>query len=262
VPETVLDRIVDAVRRRLEVTPPRPQLAEAAARAAERRRVSGRRSLAEAVQLRAPAVIAEYKRASPSAGVLREDLDPVDLASTYCASGAAAISVVTEPDFFAGDPVWIASVREAVPLPVLRKDFVVCRRQLEETVLLGADAVLLIQRILRPEAVGELVGAAHELGLEVLLEVFADEDPAPAAASEADLIGVNARDLSTFEMRFDRVAELAEALPSDRPRVAESGIHGRNDLDRLERVGYDAFLIGQHLVTADEPGAALRALIE
>jgi indole-3-glycerol phosphate synthase len=260
VAETVLDRIVEAVRQRLQETPPRPDLREAAAATAERRLSSDRRSLAQAVRMRSPAVIAECKRASPSAGVLRQGLDPEVLAKTYAGAGAAAISVVTEPDFFAGDPAWIASVRAAVELPVLRKDFIFCRRQLEETVLLGADAVLLIQRILSAEAVDELVGAAHELGLEVLLEVFADEDPAPTAASDADLIGVNARDLSTFEMRFDRVAELAEVLPTDRPRVAESGIHNRSDLDRLAGAGYDAFLVGQYLVTADDPGSALREL--
>jgi len=258
--DTVLDRIVAAVRQRLEDSPASPELGLLALDAAHRRRREGLRSLHRVLTVNDPAVIAECKRRSPSAGVLRPDFDPCALARAYAAAGAAAISVVTEPDYFGGDPLWLERVRAAVELPVLRKDFIVCRRQLEETAVLGADAVLLIQRILDPETLRELLLVASELHLEVLLEVFADEDPTPAVSSGAAIIGVNARDLATFEVRLDRVAELARAIPDDRVRVAESGIRGRDDVERLRAAGYRAFLVGEHLVRAEDPGAALRGL--
>jgi len=256
----MLDRIVASVEARLEAEPPRSDLSDAAREQAARSSAE-HRSLAAALTAAGPAIIAECKKASPSAGVLRADLDPASQARAYEAGGAAAISVVTEPDHFCGDPSWLAAVREAVALPVLRKDFIVCERQLEETVLLGADAVLLIQRILTPERLAALLATARELGLEVLLEVFADEDPLPAVASGAQIIGVNARDLATFEMRLDRVAELARKIPADRVRVAESGIDGPESLDRLHAAGYGAFLIGEHLVRSTDPAATLRRLL-
>lgn len=259
--DTVLDRIVAAVRARLAAVPPSPELAAAAEAAAARRRLGGRRSLRAALAVPGASVIAEVKKASPSAGVLAADLRPAELARAYQAAGAAAISVVTEPDFFQGDPRWLREVRQAVALPVLRKDFIVDRRQLEEAVVLGADAVLLIQRMLDPGTLAELLEAAEELALDVLLEVFADEDPAPAVASGASILGVNARNLATFEVRLDRVVELAASLPAERIRVAESGIASADDVRRLRAAGYDAFLIGEHLVRSPDPGAALRALV-
>ncbi len=259
--ETVLDRIVAAVRRRLDATPPRPDLGAAARAAAEQRQRLGLRSLAAALSRPGPAVIAEAKRASPSAGLLRPDFDPVGLAISYAGASAAAISVVTEPDFFQGDPAWLGPVRDAVALPVLRKDFIVTPRQLAETALLVADAVLLIQRILDPELLAELLEVAASFHLEVLLELFVDEDPAPAVASSAAIIGVNARDLATFDVNLERVAELAAAIPGDRIRVAESGIHGPTDLRRLHQAGYHAFLVGEHLVRAADPAGALAGLL-
>jgi indole-3-glycerol phosphate synthase len=257
-PENVLERVVASVRRRLDATPPRPGLEQAARDAAG---AGPRRSLRAALSADGPSVIAECKRASPSAGLLREPFDAVALARAYEAAGASAVSVVTEPDHFTGDPGWLPAVRSAVSLPVLRKDFVVEERQLYESVLLGADAVLLIQRLLPPARLEALLELAAALRLEVLLEVFADEDPAPAVASGCRVLGVNARDLATFEVRLDRVEELAAELPPDRVRVAESGIHDRADVLRLGRAGYDAFLVGEHLVRAADPGAALRELL-
>lgn len=259
--ENVLDRILAGVRGRLAAIPPVQGLEELAGEAAEARRGRGRRSLAAALGGAAPAVIAECKHSSPSAGVLREPFDPVALAGAYDAAGAAAISVVTEPDHFGGDPAWIAAVRAAVDLPVLRKDFVVTRRQLLESSVLGADAVLLIARILAPERLAELLALAGELELEVLLEIFADEEPGPAVDSGARIIGVNARDLATFAVDLDRVAALAGRIPADRVRVAESGIRSRHDLTRLHAAGYGAFLIGEHLVRAPNPGVALAELL-
>jgi len=259
--ESVLDRIVADVRRRLDVASEMPGLESAAHAAADTRRERGLRSLRAALSGPGPAVIAECKKASPSAGVIRAKFDPVALARAYAEGGAAAISVVTEPEYFSGDPQWLAVVRRVVDLPVLRKDFLVTRRQLYESAVLGADAVLLISRILDRETLAELLATASELDLEVLLEIFADEDPESAVVDGAVILGVNARDLATFETRLDRVEAMAVELPADRVLVAESGIRGPDDLDRLHRAGYDAFLVGEHLVRAEDPTAAVRALI-
>jgi indole-3-glycerol phosphate synthase len=155
----------------------------------------------------------------------------------------------------------LVGVRQTVDLPVMRKDFIVSRRQLYETAVLGADAVLLIARILDEEILADLLTVARELELEVLLEIFADEDPAKAVASTAPILGVNARDLATFEMRLDRIASMASDLPSDRVRVAESGIQRPGDLERLVTAGYDAFLVGEHLVRSEDPESAARELL-
>ena len=175
-PENVLDRIVADVRRRLETYSEAPGLEEAALEAVEMRRDQGLRSLSNALSASGPALIAECKKASPSAGVIRDDFDPVALASAYAAGGAAAISVVTEPDSFHGDTRWLVDVRDSIDLPVLRKDFIVSRRQLLETAVLGADAVLLISRILDQEALAELLAAADELEVVELRQgrVFVD----------------------------------------------------------------------------------------
>ena len=257
----ILRRIVEEVQRRMAAAPAPADLETRAREAADRRRREGLRSLAAALSSPGPAVIAECKKASPSAGLLRRDFDPVALAAAYQRGGAAAISVVTEPDFFQGDPAWVRAVRDAVRLPVLRKDFIVTRRQLLESVLLGADAVLLINRILDPDALRDLTDAAHELSLEVLVEVFADEDPAEAAACGARLIGVNARDLATFAVDLEQLVVLGGSIPDDRVRVAESGIHGPGDIARLSAAGYDGFLVGEHLVRAERPAAALGELL-
>ncbi len=259
-PETILERIVAAVEQRLEATPEMRGLVGAAQAATATRRASGMLSLREALAAPGASVIAECKRASPSAGLIREDFDPVALARAYADGGAAAISVVTEPDFFGGDSQWPALVRRAVKVPVLRKDFIVSRRQLYESSVLGADAVLLIARLLDSEALVDLLGLAAELELEVLLEIFADEDPTKAIDSGAPILGVNARDLATFEVRTDRVRELGRELPTDRILVAESGIRGAGDVAALSAAGYDAFLIGEHLVRASDPARELREL--
>ena len=259
--ESILDRIVADVRRRLDETPEMPGLEAAAHAAAETRRERGLRSLRGALSGPEPAVIAECKKASPSAGVIRADFDPVGLARAYAKGGAASISVVTEPEHFSGDPQWLAVIRRVVDLPVLRKDFIVTRRQLYESAVLGADAVLLISRLLDRETLAELLVTASELDLEALLEIFVDEDPASAVDSGAGIIGVNARDLATFTTRLDRVEAMANNLPADRVLVAESGIHGPGDLARLHEAGYDAFLVGEHLVRAEDPEAEVRTLL-
>lgn len=260
--ETILDRIVKAAEDRMAVTPAVPDLKEAAHEAVARRRAEGLRSLRRALSAHGPQILAECKHASPSAGVLMEPFDPVALACAYQRGGAAAISVVVEPEFFLGDPKWIPQVRSSVALPVLRKDFIVCERQLYETALMGADAVLLIQRLLTAERTATLLDLARSLDIEVLLEIFVDEDPEAAVESGADILGVNARNLATFETRVDRVIDLADALPSDRVRVAESGIRNAADISRLAEAGYDAFLIGETLVRSSDPSATVAAMLD
>jgi indole-3-glycerol phosphate synthase len=259
--ESILDTIVDNVRRRLAWTPEAPGLERLALRIVEQRRRQGLRSLHKALYGDDPEVIAECKKASPSAGVIRENFDPVALAGAYAAGRAAAVSVVTEPDSFQGSPLWLATVREAVSIPVLRKDFIIERRQLFESVVLGADAVLLISRILPEKRLHALITTANMLDLEVLLEIFVDEDPGPAIDSGVPILGVNSRDLNTFEVDLDRAEELAARLPDDRIKVAESGIHGPEHVSRLHRAGYNAFLVGEHLVRSDNPERAVRRLI-
>jgi indole-3-glycerol phosphate synthase len=259
--DTILDRIVAAAQRRMAETPAQDDLEDAARRAVDGRREAGLRSLHGALKGDGPRLLAECKHASPSAGILREPFDPVALARAYERAGAAAISVVVEPEFFLGDPAWIQEVREAVSLPVLRKDFIICERQLYETALIGADAVLLIQRLLSPERTSALLALARDLEIEVLLEIFVDEDPEPAVASGCPILGVNARDLATFETRLDTVETLASALPKDCVRVAESGIKGPADVRRLAAAGYDAFLVGETLVRSDDPERAARDLM-
>lgn len=259
--ESILDRIVDKIRDRLDAEAPAVDLEARALEARNRRREEGSASFRWALATEGPSIIAECKKASPSAGLLRENFNPVELARSYEAGGAAAISVLVERDFFMGRPEWIPAVREAVELPIMRKDFIISRRQLLETVLLGADAVLLIQRILSPGLMEDLLGKASELDLEVLLEIFVDEDPGPAIASGARIIGVNARNLETFETRIDVVKEMAGEIPPDRIRVAESGIRCAMDIRDLSEAGFDAMLIGETLVKSKDPEASLRELL-
>jgi len=260
-PDSVLDRIVASVLLRQRHNAPAPDLAEAAERAVEERERAGRRSLRDALGVPGVSVIAECKHVSPSAGVLREPFDPAALAQAYQGAGAAAISVVTEPDFFGGDPAWLPRVRDVVRLPVLRKDFIVNERQLLETAAAGADAVLLIQRLLTAAELNRLLQLAAELRLDALVELFADENPRIAVDAGAEIIGINARDLATFATDLERVAQMADVIPPDRIRVAESGIGNRGDLLRLSEAGFDGFLIGEHLVRAEDPGLALRDLL-
>jgi indole-3-glycerol phosphate synthase len=257
----ILVRITDAVRDRLAEEPPPAGLEARAREAAGARRRDGRRSLLSALQAPGVRVIAECKRRSPSKGWLRQPFDPVELARSYEGGGAAAISVVTEPQFFAGQPGWVAAVRRAVALPVLQKDFLLAPRQLFEAVLLGADAVLLIARALPGPHLGEMLGAAGELGLETLVEVHDARDLDRVLALPAPVVGVNARDLETFRVDLDVAAALARRVPAGRVAVMESGIAGPGDVGALAAGGLRRFLIGEHLLRSADPRAALAELV-
>lgn len=257
----ILAQITDAVWERLAREPEPVGLQRRAREAAGVRRRGERRSLREALTTPGVRVIAECKRRSPSAGWLRQPFDPVALARAYQEGGAAAISVVTESQFFAGQAGWVAAVRQVASLPVLQKDFFLSRRQLAEAAILGADAVLLIVRLLRGGLLAEMVAAAADLELETLLEIHDGADLARAVELPAPLLGINARDLATFTVDLPRAAELASRVPPDRVVVLESGISGPADVRAHAARGLRQFLVGEHLLRAAEPREALRELV-
>ncbi len=220
-----------------------------------------RRGFAARLRGRSPSVIAEVKRASPSRGVIRPDFDPVGIARAYAGGGAAAVSVLTEERYFQGRPEYLAAIRKAVALPLLRKDFMFDPYQLVESRAWGADAVLLIVAILDDTQLGELLATAAELDLDALAEVHTEEDVERADTAGAALIGVNNRDLRTFATSLDTAERLRPLVPAAALAIAESGIETRADIERLRACGYDAFLVGESLMRAPDPGEALRALL-
>jgi indole-3-glycerol phosphate synthase len=206
------------------------------------------------------AVIAEIKRRSPSKGDLFPDLDPAQVARQYEVGGAACLSVLTDSEFFGGSPSDLQSARAAVSLPVLRKDFTVSPQDVVDTRLMGADAVLLIVAALSDRELADFLALAIELGLDALVEVHDEGELERAEAVGATLIGVNQRDLVTFEVDTDRAVRVARCFPAGVVKVAESGIVGAEDAATLAEAGYDAVLVGEALVTSGEPTAAVRSL--
>lgn len=208
-----------------------------------------------------PRLIAEMKRASPSAGLLRLEYVPRQIAMGYARVGAAAISVLTEPEEFGGDLSHLSEVRPA-HLPVLRKDFLVTPYQVAQSRAAGADAVLLIGRILKRETLELMIGAARRYAIEALVEVHDEDELARALDAGAELIGVNNRDLDTLQVNLATSARLARRIPPGVVKVAESGLKCRADIDRLMEAGFDAFLIGEHLMRSEDPADALWRLMQ
>ena len=205
-------------------------------------------------------VIAEFKRRSPSKGMIREGADPIGVARAYQAGGAVAMSVLTEEDYFAGSLDDLRQVKAAVELPVLRKDFIVDEYQVYESALASADAILLIVAVLDDESLLRLRRLAEdELGMDALVEVHTSDEMKRAAACGAKLIGVNNRDLRTFEVSLETSLSLAREAPSQALLISESGLNSGADLRRLYEAGYRGFLIGETLMRADDPAAALRS---
>jgi indole-3-glycerol phosphate synthase len=206
-------------------------------------------------------VIAELKKASPSRGVIRENFAPAQLAAELADAGAAALSVLTEEDFFAGSLAFLKEARAATSVPILRKDFIFDPWQVWEARAAGADSFLLIVAILNQDTLLELIGLGREIGMEPLVEVHTREELGRASEAGARIVGVNARDLTTFEVSLDRALQLAGEIPEECVAVAESGIHSNEDLVRLSRAGFDAFLIGEYLMKQLHPGEALRQIL-
>jgi indole-3-glycerol phosphate synthase len=206
------------------------------------------------------AIIAEVKKASPSAGLLRADFDPVAIALTYERHGAACISVLTDEPSFQGHLQHLSAVRSAVSLPLLRKDFILDRYQLLEARLAGADAVLLIAEILDEETLSRLLREASVLGLQALVELYDRANLPRVLDSGARLIGINNRNLHTFQTRLEHTLDLIPSLPSDVCLVSESGIRTRADIERLQAAGVRAVLIGETFMRAPDIGPKLREL--
>jgi indole-3-glycerol phosphate synthase len=206
------------------------------------------------------AVIAEVKKASPSKGVIREDFRPADIAQSYERGGAACLSVLTDVDFFQGADEYLVEAREACRLPVIRKDFTVDPYQVVEARAIGADAVLLIVAALEQGQMLELSQAAREMGVDVLVEVHDRDELERALELETPLLGINNRDLHTFDMRLETTFELLPFIPSDRTVVTESGIHTREDVALMREKDVHAFLVGEAFMRADEPGDKLSEL--
>jgi indole-3-glycerol phosphate synthase len=258
-PNHVLSKILDAKRKRVadaRMRVPEAIVKKMASMAAPR--PSFRKALEIPERTR---IIAEIKKASPSAGVLIDDLDVASLARAYAQAGASAVSVVTEEDLFQGNLGWVREAADASALPVLRKDFVFDPYQVFETRAAGASAVLLIVAMLDPEELKSLIEKADQVGLDVLVEVHDERELEEALGAGAEVVGVNNRDLRTFEVQLETSVLIGAKVPDDVLFVAESGIHSREDIDMLSEAGADAFLIGERLVRSPDPAEALREML-
>lgn len=264
----VLDRILATKREEVAAGQRRTSPADMQARARDADPARGFAAALEArIAANRPAVIAEIKRASPSKGVIREDFDPPNHAASYAAGGAACLSVLTDRDYFQGAPEHLQAARAACALPVLRKDFTIDPWQVWEARALGADCILLIVAALGDDQLADLEGTAVEAGLDVLVEVHDGAELERALALATPLIGINNRNLRSFETRIETSLELKAELDASRdPRsagrllVTESGIRDRDDVARLRAAGIHAFLVGETFMRAAEPGAELMAL--
>jgi len=258
---TVLKKILD--RKREEVAERRRKLpfseleSRAGAQQPARDFVA---AIADRVEAGDPAVIAEVKKASPSKGVIRANFDPAAIAASYQRGGAACLSVLTDIDFFQGSDEYLQAARNACKLPVLRKDFTVDPYQIVEARALGADCILLIVAALSDEQLDELNDVALQWGLDVLVEVHSQEELERAIPLGNRLMGINNRDLHTFETTLETTIGLLDEVPDDTIVVSESGIHSRDDVTSLRHRGVHSFLVGEAFMRAQDPGAELQRL--
>ena len=253
---SILDQII--ATRREAIAAAQRRLSPAACRAAAAAAPRDRRDFAAALRAPGVRIIAEIKRASPSQGDIAPGLDPAAVARAYAAGGAAALSVLTEPAFFKGSPADLRTARASVSIPVLRKDFIIDSYQLYESAALGADAVLLIVRILPDPLLADLHAMARDLGLAVLTEVFDAEDARRANAVGATLVGINNRNLASFDTDVSRAASLAALIRPEAVVIALSGIATADDIRRNLAAGITRFLVGETLVRAPDPETQLR----
>ena len=257
---TILQRILETKAEEVAARSRELDLESLTHIAAEQPPARGFAARLRAAAISGPAVIAEVKKASPSAGVIRPDFQPAAIASSYERGGAACLSVLTDEQYFQGCDAYLSQARAACALPVLRKDFLVTPWQVWESRALGADCVLLIVAALERDRLQELDGLAREAGLDVLVEVHDESELEAALATGAELVGVNNRDLHHFTTDLGTTERLRPRVPQDRTLVTESGIHTHEDVNRLRRAGADAFLVGEAFMRAEDPGMALRQL--
>lgn len=256
----VLDQIIAATRKRVSRMRSSTALRELEQQAQKHTPRGFRRAL-ESKSRDGVAIIAELKKASPSKGLIRGDFHPSELARELEQAGAAALSVLTDEKFFQGSLANLREASAAVKIPCLRKDFIIDEFQIVEARANSADAVLLIVAALSQDELKLLASAAREHSLDVLCEVHDETQLQQALGAECDLIGVNTRDLRTFQVDLHRAFDLAEKFPAGVVRVAESGIHSGDDIARLREAGYQAFLVGESLMRAPSPASALRELM-
>lgn len=253
---TVLEQIV--VRKRAELVAERASVKQ---EDLERKPIPRRRGFRSALEARRPAIIAEIKKASPSAGLIAAEFDPAAIARSYQAAGAAALSVLTDKQYFQGSLDDLMAARIATSLPVLRKDFTLDRYHLLQASTHGADCVLLIVAVLDLAELKELLAAAEELRLDALVEVHDGEELDRALEAGATFIGVNNRNLKTLEVSLETSFELAGRFPDGIVRISESGIRQPDDLKRLQDAGYQGFLVGESLMRQSNQGRALASLL-
>jgi indole-3-glycerol phosphate synthase len=254
---TILDRILNVKRDEIAAAKLRTPLADLERKA---RAAGPPRDFAGALRARNPAVIAEIKKASPSRGVLREEFDPATIARSYERAGAACLSVLTDERFFQGAAAHLVAAKAACSLPVLRKDFVIEPYQVWESRAIGADCILLIAACLTKSEMRDLEGLAHQLAMAVLVEVHDAAELEAALTLATPLIGINNRNLKSFETRLETTLELLPRVPRDRMIVTESGILSGDDVSRMRSAGVQAFLVGEAFMRAPDPGRALRDL--
>jgi len=225
-------------------------------------RMAQPRSLAQALTGAGLAVIAEIKKASPSAGVIRPDFDPLAIAQSYIKAGADALSILTDEKYFHGSLTYIEQVRPVAPVPILRKDFLIDAYQVLEARAVGADAVLLIVAALAQDQLKHLLDVTYGLGMEALVEVHSAEEMRTAIAVGANIIGINNRNLATFKIDLATTEQLAPLVPAGTVLVGESGLHTAADLQRMQRAGVQAVLVGTHFMKHPDPGLALQEFLD
>ena len=259
----VLNRILARKAEEVAERRARQPLAEVIARARDAAPARGFAAALEAkIGAGHAAVIAEVKKASPSKGVLRADFRPAGIAASYARGGAACLSVLTDVDFFQGHDDFLVEARSACDLPVLRKDFTIDEYQIHEARALGADAVLLIVAALDDAQLAGFCNLGMGLGLDVLVEVHDADELERALQTASPLIGINNRNLRSFEVSLQATLDMKHSVPADRRLVTESGILARTDVETMRAAGVHAFLVGEAFMRADEPGTALRALFD
>jgi indole-3-glycerol phosphate synthase len=258
-PKNILDRIVEA--RRESVSHRKRVLPEAALRMAVEKKIPPPRGFASALTGPGVRIIAELKKASPSRGLIRAEFAPASLAASLEEAGAAALSVLTEEDFFSGSLADLKEASRVTKIPILRKDFIIDRWQVWEARAAGADSFLLIAAVLEDEILRELLALGRSLSMEPLVEVHSRPELDRVLVAGAQIIGVNNRDLQDFSVRLKTSLDLIHEIPDECIAVSESGLSTREDIDRLRDAGFDAFLIGEHLMRQDDPAQALIDLI-
>jgi indole-3-glycerol phosphate synthase len=256
----VLDQIVSDKRQELQDSKRRQPIVELLRMAADQ---PAPIDLASAIKGDGIRLIAEIKKASPSRGLIRRDFDPVQIARTYADNGAAAISILTESKYFQGSLEHLRNIKKAIQgkLPLLRKDFIVDPYQIYESRANGADSLLLIVAILNEKILKELLQLSHELNMSCLVEVHSETEVETALKSEARIIGINNRDLNTFNVDMGTTARLRRLIPQDKIVVSESGIRERMDIEKLNQLGIDAALVGEALMSAPDIAARMRELV-